>query len=98
MSTCKRRGHRNYNFVIQCAHIPLPQIPSHHSQDDFLLLCSWVYQMTRPGLYQTVAASYMLWVRTVNLVEKGRESLHNSFDMFVAEIWLDGMYAENREL
>ena len=54
--------------------------------------------MTRPGLYQTVAASYMLWVRTVNLVEKGRESLHNSFDMFVAEIWLDGMYAENREL
>lgn len=53
--------------------------------------------MTRPGLHQGVAAFHILWIRAVNLVEKCRDSLPTSFDMFVAAILLDGMCAENRE-
>lgn len=56
-----------------------------------------VYQMTRPGLYQRVAASHILWVRTVNLVGKGRLSLSTSVDVSVAAISLNRMCAENRE-
>lgn len=51
MGTCKRRDHRNYSFVIQRGHTLLPQLPSHHSQASSCF-CTWVYQMTRPRLYQ----------------------------------------------
>lgn len=53
--------------------------------------------MTRPGLHQGRAAFHILWIRAVNLVEKCRDSLPTSFDVFIAAILLDGMCAEKRE-
>lgn len=44
--------------------------------------------MTRPGLYQRLAASCILWARIVNLVEKERDSVPASFDMFITDILL----------
>lgn len=91
----KKRPQKLWFCYSPWAHSPATSHPSLPSWLSFALLL--VYQMTRPGLYQVVAASCVLWVRSVNLVGKRRHSLPISSDMFVAAVSLGRMYAENRE-
>lgn len=98
MGTCKRRGHRNYNFVIQCGCTPLPQpfLPPLPRWFSLALHLSWLDDQAwaipeRDWLPCT-------WVSTMNSVEKYRDSVPMSFSMFIAAILLGRMCVENSEL